>query len=269
MVDDNPRGKDDIAVAKLKAQKKEAKRQGFWGNARTIIEAVLIAVVIHTFLFRPFYIPSGSMKPNLLIGDYLIINKFSYGYSKHSCYFAACPIKGRIFGTGPDRGDVAVFANPHDGRTFVKRTIGIPGDTVQMKDGILYINGEVAPQVAMEPYAEKLSDYRTEPGCISRDDKYCYIEQSMETLPNGLEHSVFNQTDTGPADNTELWTIPPENYFMMGDNRDNSNDSRMDVGLVPAENFIGKASLIVFSSSGSSILQFWKWRSGRFFQWVK
>lgn len=264
MVDDNPRGKDDIAVAKIEAQKKASTK----GNIRTVIEAVLIAVVIHTLLFRPFYIPSSSMKPNLLIGDYLIINKFSYGYSKHSCYFAACPIKGRIFGTGPERGDVAVFANPADGRTFVKRTIGIPGDTVQMKEGLLYINGQVAPQEPLDLYPEKLTDYKHEPICAKEDDQYCYIESAIETLPNGVKHSVFNFGMT-PQDNTDVWTIPEDQYFMMGDNRDNSSDSRLSVGLVPAENFIGKASLIVFSSSGPSILQFWKWRSDRFFQWVK
>lgn len=245
------------------------KREGFWGNFRTIIEAVLIAVVIHTLLFRPFYIPSGSMKPNLLIGDYLIINKFSYGYSRYSCYFAACPIKGRIFGTGPERGDVAVFTNPKDGRTFVKRTIGVPGDTIQMKNGVLFINGAEAPQAAMEPYAEPLTDYKHERICLTQDSENCLIEQSMETLPNGIEHTIFNLTDTGNLDNTAEWTVPEGQYFMMGDNRDNSDDSRGSVGLVPAENFVGKVSLIVFSSSGPSILQFWKWRSDRFFQWVK
>lgn len=215
-------------------------------------------IVLLLFTFRPYYIPAGSMKPNLLVGDYLIVNKLSFGF-----------LKNRLWGTGPERGDVAVFTNPHDGRTFVKRTVGIPGDTIQMKEGVLFVNGVAAHQEAMADYAEPLTDYSHERGCIKTDDTNCYIQQFMETLPNGVSYPIFNLIDEGQLDNTKMWTIPEGQYFVMGDNRDNSNDSRLDVGLVPAENFIGKASLVVFSSSGKSLLDISSWRSDRYFKWVK
>lgn len=261
---------DSASEASSSHSSRRDKSEGGWSFG-LVIQAVLIAALVHTLLFRPFFIPSGSMKPSLLIGDYLIINKFSYGYSRFSCYFALCPIKGRIFGREPKRGEVVVFANPgtpnHE-KTYVKRLIGLPGDKIALKDGVVFINGEEARQEPLEDYAEAKSDFRREEYCTREDEEFCYIEHARETLPGGVEHPVFNFGD-GRLDNIDEFTIPEGHYFMVGDNRDNSNDSRADVGLVPAENLIGRPSLIVFSSSGSSLFQFWRWRSDRFFQKVR
>ncbi len=273
MVDKNVRGKDDIAAAKIEKQKKQKKKDGFWGNVRVILEALAIALVIRTLLFQPFYIPSGSMKPSLLVGDYIVINKFSYGYSKYSCPFALCPISGRLFGQEPKQGDVVVFANPGDGPNhnvpYVKRLIGMPGDRIQMKNSALYINGEAVEVQPIADFAEPLSDYKVERVCAHQDSDYCYISQAEEILPNDVTHPILNFGDDFPLDNTGEWIVPEGHYFMMGDNRDNSADSRADVGFVPYENFIGKAKLIVFSSSGSSLFKFWKWRSDRYFKRVE
>ncbi len=283
MSDTNLGDKDDVATSSSKKKKREKKKDGLGGNARIIIEALLIAVVIRTLFLQPFYIPSGSMKPNLLVGDYIVINKFSYGYSKYSCPFALCPIKGRIFGSDPERGDVVVFNNPgpsNHGRAFVKRLIGMPGDSLQVKNSVIYINGEALPQTDLPAFAEPLTDYKNEGAgrdgfgtggfCQERDDEFCFNIQKLETLPNGVEHSILNYGDNGPVDNTDVYEIPEGHYMMIGDNRDNSGDSRMPriVGMVPEENIIGKAQLIVFSSSGKSLFMFWKWRSDRFFKKV-
>ena len=246
--------------------KKEKRNAPLW---RTILEALLIAGFIHTFLFRPFFIPSSSMKPNLLIGDYVIINKFSYGFSCYSPYIPVCSKPGRIFGSDPKAGDVIVFSNPADNRAFVKRLIGVPGDRVQMRDGKLYLNGDAVQFDAMEPYAEPKADYGGEPYHIREDETYRYIEQFQETLPNGYAHSVFNASDTARFDNTQEWTVPEGHYFVRGDNRDNSDDSRGQVGFLPEERIIGKAKLIVFSSSGTSLFQVHKWRKDRLFKWVR
>ncbi len=236
---------------------------------RTALEAILIAVFIHTFLFRPFYIPSSSMKPNLLIGDYVIINKFSYGYSCYSPYFPVCSGEGRIFGKAPERGDVVVFSNPRDDRTFVKRVIGLPGERVKVEGGQVFINGEALPLTQLEAYPEKLTDHKHETVCVQTDDENCYVNQKLETLPNGLEIAIFDQSPRAALDNFREQTVPEGHYFVMGDNRDRSDDSRGQVGMLPDNRVIGKAKLIVFSSSGSSLFQVHKWRGDRFFKWVE
>lgn len=269
----------EAAETETPSKKKAKKKDGFWGNVRVILEALAIALFIRTLFFQPFYIPSGSMKPSLLIGDYILINKMSYGYSKYSCPFALCPIGERWFGSEPERGDVAVFSNPgpqNHNKAFVKRVIGLPGDEVQMKESVLYINGEAVPQTPLPDFAEPLSDYLNEgvgnnPFCKSKDENYCYNSQYMETLPNGVEHRILNRVDDWVKDNTDVYVIPEGHFMMIGDNRDNSGDSRFEnvVGLVPYKNFIGRASVIAFSSSGSSLLKFWDWRSDRYFKKVE
>lgn len=263
---------------------KSSKDGGLVETVKTVVFALILAGLIRTLLFQPFWIPSGSMKSTLLIGDFLFVNKFVYGYS-----YASCPTmfgtdfcgfaKGadeRLFGNDPVRGDVVVFKHPVHGADYIKRLIGLPGDRIQMKDSILYINGTVAPQTPIEPFVEILEKQGPEQGfprCANTRPALggdCVKERALETLPNGVIHEVLN-IDEGGADNTQEFLVPEGHYFFMGDNRDNSVDSRFaqrgynpGVGFVPAENIIGRADRIVFSAAGSSLLKFWDWRSDRY-----
>jgi signal peptidase I len=253
---------------------------GIVETIKTVVYALLIAGVFRTLFFQPFWIPSESMKSTLLVGDFVFVNKMAYGYSKYSCPFAICPISGRILATEPARGDVVVFRHPVNGSDFVKRLIGLPGDKIQMKSGVLYINGAVVPQVpagtfeeVMEPQGPMKSRPRCENGAVG-DGAMCQKTKFRETLPNGVEHDVLNIEDDGYADNTDVFSVPEGQYFFMGDNRDNSQDSRFaqtsgGVGFVPVENLIGRADRIIFSSAGASMLYFWTWRSDRFFKAVE
>lgn len=233
---------------------------------KTLVYAILIAVAFRTVAYEPFNIPSGSMFPTLLVGDYLFVSKPSYGYSRHSLPFSPPLFDGRIFASPPERGDVAVFKKPTDESTdYIKRVIGLPGDRIQMKQGRLYINGEIVPRrriedyVMTDPYGRKVS-----------------IPQYIETLPNGVEHHILEQLgDRAQHDNTREFEIPEGLYFMMGDNRDNSLDSRDgSVGMVPFENFVGRAEFLFFSTDGSAkSYEFWKWpfatRYSRLFQAIE
>ncbi len=253
---------------------------GIVETIKTVVYALLIAGAFRTLLFQPFWIPSESMKDTLLVGDFVFVNKMAYGYSKYSCPFGLCPISGRIFASDPQRGDVVVFRHPVNGSDFVKRLIGLPGDKVQVKAGILYINGAVVPQVpagtfeeVMEPQGPMKSRPRCANGAVG-DGAMCQKERFRETLPNGVVHDVLNIENDGYADNTDVFTVPEGEYFFMGDNRDNSQDSRFaqavgGVGFVPAENLIGRADRVIFSSAGSSMLFFWTWRADRFFMAVE
>lgn len=238
---------------------------------KTIVYAGLIAVGIHTFLFEPFYIPSGSMVPTLLVGDYLIVNKFSYGYSRFSLPFAPDWFEGRIPNGMPKRGDVVVFRPPGAlDEDYIKRVIGLPGDTVQVTDGQLYINGKLVPRVDEGNYTDTSSGAPV----VARD--------YTETLPNGYSHAILKVTDApesyGGVDpnNTPLYTVPPDDLFVMGDNRDNSEDSRFmngPVGYVPIENLIGPARLIFFSIDlKHPFWEIWQWpfeiRWGRMFHTI-
>ncbi len=203
---------------------------------RTVVVAVLVAFGIRTFLFEPFNIPSGSMKPTLLVGDYLFVSKYSYGYSQHSFPWSFPPFSGRILGSDPERGDVAVFKTPADNRTdFIKRVVGLPGDRIQVRGGELFINDKAVPREKIGESPAGACGYAGPTATVYR-----------ETLPNDVSYEVWD-CGTSRFDNTRVFEVPPDHFFMMGDNRDNSSDSRANVGYVPLENFVGRAEIIFIS----------------------
>jgi signal peptidase I len=220
--------------------------EGFW----VVIQAVLIAVVIRTLLFQPFNIPSGSMKATLLVGDYLFVSKYSYGYSHYSLPFSPALFTGRIFASMPKRGDVVVFRLPKDDSTdYIKRVIGLPGDHIQMIKGVLYINGQAVKR-------ERVDDFFDDEAGGER------VKRWRETLPEGVSYQTLDLQENGALDDTSEYVVPPGHYFMMGDNRDNSTDSRVlsAVGYVPFENLIGKAQIVWWSvANGEPAWHFWSW----------
>lgn len=219
---------------------------------RTIIFAMIIALTIRTLAFEPFNIPSKSMVPTLLVGDFLFVSKFSYGYGTTGTFWGVAPFQGRVGGHTPQRGDVIVFKTPRDNRTdYIKRLVGLPGDEIQMRKGILHVNGIPVDRERLEnPVKNDEDDYSS----ISGTD---YIEH----LPGGVNHIIRKQGDNNALDDTQVFTVPPHNYFFMGDNRDNSQDSRTHmVGYVPEENLVGKAEFLFFSLKPDAVFwQFWKW----------
>lgn len=264
-------------------------------TVKTIVYALLIAGVFRTVFFQPFWIPSGSMKDTLLIGDFVFVNKMTYGYS-----YASCPSiriarigvnidaedlcgfldgdNSRILGGEPERGDVVVFRHPVSKTDYIKRLIGLPGDRIQMKEGVLHINGTkvilkedgIFTEVAGPQGPQDLRAICTNSPVGTGGE--CIKIKQIETLPNGVEHSTLD-VRTRAMDNTPVYTVPAGHYFFMGDNRDNSTDSRVPqslggVGYVPFENIIGRADRVMFSSAGRSMLYFWTWRSDRFFKRV-
>lgn len=248
-------------------------------NVKTIVYALIIAGVFKTFFFQTFYIPSGSMKDNLLIGDFLYVNKMAYGYSRHSCPWSLCPFNGRILAREPKRGDIIVFKHPVSGVDYIKRVIGLPGDRVQLRDSVLYINDDPVPQKEVGVFEETFRRQGGQgafPRCSnnpSLEGASCEKKRYIATLPNGVKHSLLH-IDDGFSDNTNAMIVPENSYFFLGDNRDNSQDSRWSqtmggVGMVPAENLIGRAGHVVFSSAGRSLFFFWTWRKDRFFQEIK
>ena len=202
-----------------------------------ILTSVLPALVIRTFLFQPFSIPSGSMVPTLQGGDYLFVSKFAYGYSRYSAPFGLLPIEGRMLGAEPKRGDVAVFKFPPDPSVdYIMRIVGLPGEKIQMIDGVLHIN-DVA--VGLE-----------DAGTFTYEESSKPVKLQSETLPGGVVHFVLDLTDGSFGDNTRAWVIPPGHYFVLGDNRDNASDSRFSVGFVPYENLVGRATRLFWNSRG-------------------
>jgi len=252
---------------------KATTEQPIWDAIKTVAYALLIALVIRAVFVQPFNIPSESMVPTLLKGDYLFVTKYPYGFSKHSLPFSPPLFMGRIFGHQPKRGDVIVFKLPSDDKTdYIKRLVGLPGDHIQVLDGILQINGTPVARERIE------DDVETDPyGGVRR------VPQYRETLPNGVSYNTLDSDPDGTYDTTEEFIVPPNHYFMMGDNRDNSMDSRAapnyqyprngGVGFVPFENLVGRAEFIFFSTDGSAhFWEVWKWpwaiRYGRLFHGV-
>ena len=226
------------------------KKNNILSNLKSIIIAIFIALIIRSFIFEPFNIPSGSMKPNLLVGDFIFVSKYSYGFSKHSLPFSIPLIPGKIFSNTPERGDVVVFKTPENNRTdYIKRVIGLPGDKIEIKNGIIFINGS-------EILRKKINDFIDTDKNTSMKRVRMYNEYFFNK-----EINVLDITDNGIADNTRLFNVPENNFFVMGDNRDNSQDSRFinTVGFIPYENLVGKAQFIFFSLENSRFLQIWKW----------
>ncbi|WP_127523822.1 signal peptidase I [Mesorhizobium sp. Z1-4] len=246
------------------AEKTQKKSGGLGETVSVIVQALILALIIRTFLFQPFSIPSGSMRPTLLEGDYLFVTKWAYGYSRHSLPFSPPVFSGRIWDAEPERGDVVVFKLPQDTSfDYIKRVIGLPGDRIQMRDGALFINDE---PVAREKVGEINNPDITE---VNRP-----VEVWRETLPNGVSYDTLDLTKNGIGDDTREFRVPEGHYFMMGDNRDNSTDSRFTVGFVPHENLVGRANIIFFSiAGGHSPLEIWQWpaelRVDRLFGWVE
>jgi signal peptidase I len=246
------------------ANTEKAKSSGGIGETiSVIIQALLLALVIRTFLFQPFSIPSGSMRPTLLEGDYLFVSKYAYGYSHHSFPFSPKLFSGRIWAGEPERGDVAVFKFPPNPEIdYIKRIIGLPGDKVQMKEGVLFINGEAVK--------------REKTGQIDNFDVTEVpqpVDVYQETLPNGVSYDTLDISSGTLGDETREFSVPEGHYFAMGDNRDNSSDSRFTVGFVPAENLVGRANVIFFSiAGGHSPMEVWQWpsqlRLSRLLTWV-
>ncbi|HEV7416842.1 signal peptidase I [Tianweitania sediminis] len=234
------------------ADKTEKKSGGFGETVNVIAQALILALIIRTLFFQPFSIPSGSMRPTLLEGDYLFVTKWAYGYSRYSLPFGPDLFDGRIWGSAPERGDVAVFKYPpNPSLDYIKRVIGLPGDRIQMQDGVLYINGEAVPR-------EKIGQIQNRD--ITEEERP--VDVYRETLPNGVSYETLDLTPNSYGDNTEEYVVPPGHYFMMGDNRDNSTDSRFmnAVGFVPEENLVGRANIIFFSIADSaSPLEIWRW----------
>ena len=275
------------------AEEKGGIAAGLVETVKTVVYALLIAGVFRTLFFQPFWIPSGSMKETLLIGDFLFVNKMAYGYSYASCPSVRIPQVGldlgaddfcgafkgadtRLFGSDPERGDIVVFRHPVTGRDFIKRLIGMPGDRVQMRGGDLYINDQavtVADAGVFTETYEPQGRFGHEPACSNGAVGFgaiCEKQRRIETLPNGVSYATLNVGNRS-LDDTRVFTVPADEFFFMGDNRDNSTDSRVPaaargVGFVPREDIVGRADRVMFSSAGRSMLAFWNWRSDRFFK---
>ncbi len=277
-------------------QKKPKNRLREW--IETLVYGILIAIVFRSLFLEPFNIPSGSMMPTMLVGDHIFITKWSYGYSRYSFPFGSWKLwNGRIFKKMPKVGDVVVFRNPKDeSLDYVKRVIGMPGDVIQMRNGRLYINGQIVERknprpfvTVVLPYAFRPTGYNFENMQIRgktitvngapapfeytveyRDDDACKttvglcgvfpITKYTEVLPNGVEHDILEYSDHSRMDNTMEYLVPENHLFFMGDNRDNSNDSRGEVGFVPVDNVLGRVWFVWYSHNyAAPMVAFWKW----------
>ena len=250
---------------KVKIDKKsQTAKSEAWETIVVIFQALLIAIIFRTFLFQPFFIPTASMQSSLMIGDYVLSSKYSYGYGRYSFPFGIIPFNGRIFGQEAKRGDIAVFRPVAQQNAFIKRVVGVSGDKIQMKDGRLYLNGEMLPREEIKKTTDKDSSGRI-----------IDVIQYKETLPSGISYTIQEISDNQYLDNTIEYVVPAGHYFMMGDNRDRSGDSRVlsSVGYVPADNLIGKAQVRFFSLKDNvAPWKIWLWpqniRLDRMFQSV-
>lgn len=255
------------------AEAKPGKREDRWSLVRFILALVLLAWALRSLVFAPFSIPSGSMLPTLYIGDYLAVAKWPYGYSRYSFPLQIPSFDGRIFNGLPNRGDVVVFRHPTEEEDLIKRVIGLPGDTVEVRGGELILNGRPVKHETLPPFRVPISansPCKVAPGAtptlaLAGGQELCVYSAFRETLPGGPSYTVLNQVDGGPADDFPAVKVPPGHVFLMGDNRDDSLDSRFSpaeggIGVVPAENLIGRAMVTFWSTDGSSSwIEPWTW----------
>ena len=254
----------DVPGGDASSEPPRSAAQEWWEMGKSVVIALLIALVIRTLLFQPFTIPSGSMEPTVLPGDYVIITKYSYGYSRFSLPIALPLFQGRLFDRVPQRGDIIVFKLPRDNKTdYIKRLIGLPGDKIQVTRGVVYVNGQALPRQELSPGTELGPFDQTRP-----------VQRFQETMLNGRSYVTNSYGPDGEADNTGVYVVPAKSYFFMGDNRDNSADSRFPsdqgVGYVPEANLVGRASFVLLSwTDKASIFKPWTWlldlRPSRFF----
>ncbi len=267
---------DEVTTGSEAPPKARRKSGGIGDTVRFLLFVFLFAIVLRSFIVAPFVIPSGSMLPRLMIGDFLFVSKWPYGYSRHSFPFGLGRFEGRILASEPARGDVIVFRYPGGEDDYVKRLIGLPGDTVQVREGSVWLNGKPLPRVRIADYLMPISPNSpcrwVDPDAartVWDDDgnSYCAYRQYRETLPGGRSYQVLDQMDEGPGDNTRVFTVPAGHYFMMGDNRDDSEDSRFSredggVGVLPGDSLIGRGLITFFSTDGSAEwLKPWTWFS--------
>jgi signal peptidase I len=261
-------------ATRAKSGHQAGRASGVARTTRFLLTLFVLAVLLRTFVFAPFMIPSGSMLPRMVIGDYLFVAKWPYGWSRYAFPFGLAHFDGRLWSAEPARGDIVIFHHPASGQDYVKRLIGLPGDTVQMRGGILVLNGQPVPKVRIADFLMEESpnspcryvgDYAPEP-TIDRGRTYCRYPRYRETLPGGRSYEVLDQVH-GLADDTPLYRVPSGDYFVMGDNRDDSADSRFSpavggVAFLPADNLIGRPLVTFFSTDGaSSWFKPWTWFS--------
>ena len=254
---------------------KTKKKESAGSLLRFVLTVAILAWLFRSFIAAPFSIPSGSMLPTLYIGDYLVVSKWPYGYSRYSFPLGFPGFSGRIFSAVPKRGDVVVFRHPTENADLIKRVIGLPGDTLEVKGGRLILNGRLVVRRALPPAKIAVtanSPCRVVPPAVpvigsAGDQRLCIYRAYLETLPGGPSYTVLDQVSEGPADNFPQVTVPPGHVFLMGDNRDDSLDSRFPafdggIGMVPTQNLIGRASLTFWSTDGSaSYVKPWTWLS--------
>ena len=260
------------AAAEAQTPESAKKKGGLADTTRFLLLLFLFAVVLRSFIAAPFMIPSSSMQPRMMIGDYLFVAKWPYGYSRFSFPFGIASFDGRFFAGEPERGDIVVFRHPRTNQDWVKRLIGLPGDTVQMRSGQLFLNGKPVPKVRiadwMIPFSRNSLCSPLAKRVEAEGGQYCAYPRYRETLPGGRSYEVLDQVElsNGP-DDTEVYTVPEGHYFMMGDNRDESADSRFTldeegVGFLPRDHMVGRALIVFFSTDGSAEwIKPWTWFS--------
>ena len=255
--------------SRRRAAKKNDRPESAWSLARFFVGLVILTWALRSFVFQPFNIPSGSMLPTLYIGDYLVVAKWPYGYSQYSFPFGFPSFRGRVFGHLPARGDVVVFRHPDENSDLIKRVIGLPGDTVAVVDGRLLLNGKLVPRTKLPPAQVAVSPNSpcraippaVLPISLRPGEAVCMYPAYLETLPGGPSYTVLDQVQHGPADDFSPVKVPEGHVFLMGDNRDDSLDSRFPefaggVGMVPMDHLIGRALVTFWSTDGTA--SYWK-----------